>query len=111
MEAGSPAGRAIVVLRGELNRIEAMPGSPARSAAIKALAPVLELAERVTWLRRDEVLRLRREELFSLGQAADRVGISKARADQYERSERKKQEASDGHEVHDGARRAAGPGR
>jgi hypothetical protein len=94
---------ALDVLAAELDRIEAMDGSPARSAAIKSLAPLVRLADRLTGIRRDEVLRLRAEELLSLGKTADRVGISKGRADQIERDERKKQEARDGHGVHDGA--------
>lgn len=101
MEADTPVSRALAVLRAELEQIPALPGSENRAAAIRALAPLPELAEMLSGLRRAEVLRLRREEMFSLGKAAGRVGISKARADQYER-DAKKQEARDGQRVHDG---------
>ena len=98
------------MLRAELDRIESMEDSPEKTDAIRELAgPLIELAAQATAIRRAEVLRLRNKELFSLGKTADRTGISKARADQIERDERKKQEAPDGHGVPDGAGRAAGP--
>ena len=100
------------MLRGELDRIAGMEDSPEKTDAIRELAgPLTELATRITAMRRAEVLRLRRQEMFSLGKTADRTGISKARADQIEREERKKQEALDGQRVHDGRQRTAGPGR
>lgn len=99
MEADPAA--ALAVLAAELDRIEDMPGSAGKSAAIKALAALPGLADRLAGLRRDEVLRLRAEELLSLGKTADRVGISKGRAQQYE-DERKRREARDGQRVHDG---------
>ena len=98
------------MLRAELDRIAGMEDSPEKTDAIRDLAgPLTELAARATAMRRTEVLRLRNKELLSLGKTADRTGISKARADQIERDERKKQEASDGHGVPDGAGRTAGP--
>jgi len=98
------------VLRAELDRIAGMEESPEKTDAIRELAgPLTKLAARATAMRRAEVLRLRQQEMFSLGKTADRTGISKARADQIEREERKKQEASDGHGIPDGAGRAAGP--
>ena len=97
------------MLRAELDRIEGMEDSPEKTDAIRELAgPLTELAARATAMRRDEVLRLRNKELLSLGKTAERTGLSKARADQIERDERKKQEARDGHGIPDGARRAAG---
>jgi predicted DNA-binding protein (UPF0251 family) len=100
---------ALDVLRAGLDRIAGMEDSPEKTDAIRDLAgPLTELAARATAMRRAEVLRLRRQEMFSLGKTAERVGISKARADQIERDERKKQEAPDGHGIPDGAGRAAG---
>jgi predicted DNA-binding protein (UPF0251 family) len=100
---------ALDVLRAGLDRIAGMEDSPEKTDAIRDLAgPLTELAARATAMRRAEVLRLRRQEMFSLGKTAERVGISKARADQIERDERKKQEVPDGHGIPDGAGRAAG---
>lgn len=96
------------MLRAELDRISGMDDSPEKTEAIRALGPIADLAARFQQIRRAEVLRLRKVEELSLGKTADRVGISKARADQIERDERKKQEAPDGHGVPDRAGRAAG---
>ena len=96
------------MLRAELDRIAAMEDSPEKTDAIRELGPLTDLAARFQQIRRAEVLRLRKVEELSLGKTADRVGISKARADQIERDERKKQEAPDGHGIPDGTGRAAG---
>lgn len=66
-----------------LDRIEAMPGSPAKTAAIREAAVGLEqLAGRAAEIRKAEVLRIRDEEQLSLAPLAERLGISKARAGQ-----------------------------
>jgi hypothetical protein len=87
---GGQAGIALAWLHAELDLIEAMPDSAEKTAAIKALAPLVALSERFTGIRRAEVLRLRQVELLSLGKTAGSVGMSKARADQIERDERRK---------------------
>jgi hypothetical protein len=77
----------------ELDRIEAMPGSPARTAAIRRMAEGLpQLAARAAEIRRAEVLRIRDEEQLALAPLADRVGMSKARAGQIVKAEERRQE-------------------
>lgn len=99
---GSQADIALAWLSAELDLIEAMPDSAEKTDAIRALGPLTVLAARFTQIRRAEVLRLRQDELLSLGKAAGKVGISKARADQIERDERKRMTGNgqphDGHE-------------
>jgi hypothetical protein len=74
---------AFAVLEQALDRAEAMPGSPAKTAAIRRLAEKIgDLDTRVTDIRRYEVLRIRDEEQLALAPLAERVGISKARAGQ-----------------------------
>lgn len=66
-----------------LDHIDAMPGSPAKTAAIREAAVELEkLATRASEMRRAEVLRIRDEEQLTLAPLAERLGISKARAGQ-----------------------------
>jgi hypothetical protein len=85
---------ALATLAQALGRIAAMPGSRAKTAAIRQLADELQrLAARAAEIRKGEMLRIRDEEQLSLAKLADRVGISKARADQIVRAERQKQEA------------------
>jgi hypothetical protein len=62
---------ALDVLRAGLDRIAGMEDSPEKTDAIRDLAgPLTELAARATAMRRAEVLRLRRQEMFSLGKTA-----------------------------------------
>lgn len=96
------------MLRAELDRIAGMEDSPEKTDAIRALGPLTGLAARFQQIRRAEVLRLRKVEELSLGKTAGRVGISKARADQIERDERKKQETPDEHGIPDRAERTTG---
>ena len=66
-----------------LDRIDAMPGSPAKTAAIRKAAERLdELEARASEMRRAEVLRVRDAEQLTLAPLAERLGISKARAGQ-----------------------------
>jgi predicted DNA-binding protein (UPF0251 family) len=92
----SQAQIALAWLAAELDLVEAMPDSAEKTAAIKALAALPDLAVRFTGIRRAEVLRLRHVEQLSLGKTAASVGISKARVDQQERDERRKKAAGNG---------------
>ena len=84
---------AIAVLSRALDRIAAMPGSPAKTAAIRALAEELgKLSARAAEIRKGEVLRIRDEEQLALAPLADRVGMSKARAGQIVKAEERRQE-------------------
>jgi hypothetical protein len=105
------AADALDVLHKTLDGITAMDGSAAKTEAIRDFAEsVQELYFRAASVRKGEMLRIREEEKLSLAKLADRVGISKARADQIIRAEREKEkeEAPDGHGIPDGAGRAAG---
>ena len=87
----------LAVVEQELDRIAAMPGSPAKTTAIRQLSEGLpRLAARAAEIRKGEILRIRDEEQLSLAQLASRVGISKARADQIIKAERKEKEAVNG---------------
>jgi predicted DNA-binding protein (UPF0251 family) len=77
------AASELAALSRALDRIEAMPGSPAKTAAIREAAEELAaLSARAAEIRRAEVLRIRDEEQLALAPLADRLGISKARAGQ-----------------------------
>jgi predicted DNA-binding protein (UPF0251 family) len=79
----SGAGEELNALSRALDRIEAMPGSHAKTAAIRDAAVGLEkLSGRAAEIRRAEVLRLRDKEQLALAPLAERVGMSKARAGQ-----------------------------
>ena len=79
----SAAAAALAVLRQALDDIAAMEPSPAKTAAIRELAEMLqELYGTAAAIRKAEVLRIQEAEKLSLAQLAGRVGISKARADQ-----------------------------
>lgn len=68
-----------------------MDGSPAKTEAIRELAEeIQELNGIAAAIRKAEVLRIHDAEKLSLAKLADRVGISKARADQIMKAERKK---------------------
>ena len=96
MGQGSEVADALAVLSAELDRIDAMPGGQAKTEAIREVAEqIRHLWDRAAGIRKGEMFRIRDEEQLSLAKLADRVGISKARADQMIRAERQK-EASDG---------------
>ena len=83
MSQDSDEDAAFSALSRILDRAGAMPGSPAKTAAIRRLAERIgEFDIRATEMRRAEVLRIRDEEQLALAPLADRVGISKARAGQ-----------------------------
>ena len=83
MNQDSGAAAELAALSRALDRIEAMPGSPAKTAAIRAAAEGLDkLGGRAAEMRKAEVLRIRDEEQLALAPLAERVGISKARAGQ-----------------------------
>lgn len=83
MSQDSGAAAELAALSAALDRIDAMPGSPARTAAIREAAEELAaLSARAAEIRRAEVLRIRDEEQLALAPLAKRVGMSKARAGQ-----------------------------
>jgi predicted DNA-binding protein (UPF0251 family) len=83
----------LAALSRALDRIDAMPGSPAKTAAIRDAAVGLEkLGGRAAKMREAEVLRIRDEEQLTLAPLADRVGMSKARAGQIVKAEERRQE-------------------
>jgi DNA-binding transcriptional regulator YiaG len=91
--ADEAAAEAIAVLRKTLDGIEAMPGSQAKTQAIRELAEAIqEIYNRAAEIRKGEMFRIRDEEQLSLAKLADRVGISKARADQLIRAAQQKEE-------------------
>ncbi len=90
----STTSAALATLRHALDRIAAMEPSPAKTVAIRELAEALqELYGTAAAIRKAEVLRIQDAEKLTLAQLADRVGISKARADQILKARQK--EASD----------------
>lgn len=83
MSQDSGATAELAALSRALDRIEAMPGSPAKTAAIReAAVELIKLEARASKMREAEVLRIRDEEQLALAPLADRLGISKARAGQ-----------------------------
>jgi hypothetical protein len=89
----SGAGEELAALSRALDRIAAMPGSPAKTAAIREVAEGLDrLDARAAEMRKAEVLRIRREEELALAPLAERVGMSKARAGQIVKAEERRQE-------------------
>jgi hypothetical protein len=73
-----------------LTAINAMPDSKARTEAAGKLAACLRsIYQDAARIRRDEAVRIYETENLSLAQLADRVGISKTRADQIVRAYRK----------------------
>ena len=87
---------ALGVLRQALDSVAAMEGSQAKTDAIRGLAdPLQELYNLATRVRAAELLRIHDTERLSLAKLADRVGISKARADQIIRAaERSREQVS-----------------
>ena len=98
MNQDSGAAGELAALSRALDRIEAMPGSRAKTAAIREVAVGLdELGARAAEMRRAEVLRIRAEEELALAPLAERVGMSKARAGQIvKEDERRQKEARNG---------------
>lgn len=83
MSHDSGATAELAALSRALDRIDAMPGSPAKTAAIReAAVELIKLEARASKMREGEVLRIRDEEQLALAPLADRLGISKARAGQ-----------------------------
>ena len=82
---------ALAELRQVLVEVAAMDGSPAKTEAIRELAEAIqELYGAASEIRKAEMLRIQEAESLSLAKLAERVGISKARADQIIKAERKK---------------------
>ena len=97
MSQDNGAAGELAALSRALDRIEAMPGSHAKTAAIRQLAEELDtLTARTAELRRREVLRIRDEEQLTLAPLAERTGMSKARAGQIVKDEERRQEARNG---------------
>lgn len=93
----SGAAGELAALSRALDRIAAMPGSPAKTAAIREVAEELDkLSARTAEIRRAEVLRIRDEEQLALAPLAKRVGMSKARAGQIVKAEELRQEQEAG---------------
>jgi DNA-directed RNA polymerase sigma subunit (sigma70/sigma32) len=75
----------------ELDTLEVMPGGAEKTGRIRVLAATLQgLYERATRIRAAEMLRIRDEEGLSLSRLAERVGVSKARADQILRAQERR---------------------
>lgn len=91
----SATSSALAVLRRTLDDIAAMEPGPAKTVAIRSLAEELqELYGIATAIRKAEVLRIQEAEKLTLAQLADRVGISKARADQIINGKRPKRKGT-----------------
>lgn len=89
-EAGAKIEAALEAGRTALAAIHAMPDSQARIEAAGKLADCLRsVYEDAARIRHDEAVRIYEAEKLSLAQLADRVGISKARADQIVRAHRR----------------------
>ena len=83
----------LAALSRALDRIAAMPGSPAKTAAIREAAVGLDqLDARAAKMREAEVIRIRDEEQLTLAPLAELVGMSKARAGQIVKAEERRQE-------------------
>ena len=83
MSQDSGAAAELAAMTRALDRIDAMPGSPAKTAAIREAAVGLgELEARAAKMREAEVLRIRDEQQLALAPLAGLLGISKARAGQ-----------------------------
>lgn len=80
------------MLHKTLDGIDAMEGGEAKTQAIRDLAEeILKVWNRAAEIRKGEMFRIRDEETLSLAKLADRVGISKARADQLIRAAARQQ--------------------
>ena len=88
----SGATAELAALSRALDRIEAMPGSRAKTAAIREVAEGLgKLDARAAKIREAEVLRIRIEEQLALAPLAELTGMSKARAGQIVKEEERRQ--------------------
>lgn len=88
------AASALAVLHKTLDGIDAMEGGEAKTQAIRDLAEeILKVWNRAAEIRKGEMFRIRDEETLSLAKLADRVGISKARADQLIKAAARQKEA------------------
>ena len=97
MNQDSGAAAELAALSRALDRIEAMPGSRAKTAAIREVAEGLgKLDARAAKMREAEVLRIRTAEQLALAPLAERVGVSKARAGQIVKAEERRQEQEAG---------------
>jgi hypothetical protein len=93
----SGAASELAALSRALDRIEAMPGSRAKTAAIREIAEGLgKLDARAAKMREAEVLRIRVEEELALAPLAELTGMSKARAGQIVQEEKRRQEQEAG---------------
>ena len=93
----SGAAAELAALSRALDRIEAMPGSRAKTAAIREVAEGLgKLDARAAKMREAEVLRIRVEEELALAPLAELTGMSKARAGQIVQEEKRRQEQEAG---------------
>jgi 8-oxo-dGTP diphosphatase len=82
---------ALAELRQVLDEIAAMGGSPAKTEAIREIAEEIQDLHGVAGeIRKAEVLRIYEAERLSLAKLAERVGISKARAEQIMKAERQR---------------------
>ena len=87
---------AIAALNKTLDAIDAMEGSEEKTQAIRELAEeILKIWNRATEIRVGEMFRIKDAEQLSLAKLADRVGISKARADQLIKAAERKQKEAD----------------
>ena len=92
MSQDSGATAELAALSRALDRIEAMPGSRAKTAAIREVAEGLDrLDTRAAKIREAEVLRIRDEEQLALAPLAKLTGMSKARAGQIVKEEKRRQ--------------------
>lgn len=93
MSQDTSAAAELAALSRALDRIEAMPASRAKTAAIREVAVGLDqLDARAAKMREAEVLRIRVEEELALAPLAELTGMSKARAGQIVQEEKRRQE-------------------
>ena len=91
-DADTAITAAIDAARAAIRDIRALPDPQSRIEAAGKLADGLRAAfEEAARIRHEEAVRIYETESLSLAQLANRVGISKARADQIIRAERKKE--------------------
>ena len=87
---------AVDAARAAIRDIRALPDSQSRIKAAGQLADGLRVAfEEAARIRHEEAVRIYETESLSLAQLANRVGISKARADQILRAAREKEAEDD----------------
>lgn len=97
MSQDSGAAAELDALERALDRIEAMPASRAKTAAIREVAVRLDqLDARAAKMREAEVLRIRTAEQLALAPLAELTGMSKARAGQIVQEDKRRQEQEAG---------------